>query len=90
MTSRGALEGSISRFIGLSTDDKPGSLRGDTKLPVGSSFFETDTWRIARYDGTLWRYEAENPILAELQDIKVVLEAIRTRLPEPEPANPFS
>lgn len=90
MTSRGTLEGAIGRYIGRSTDDKPGVLRGDAKPPSGSSFFETDTWRIARYDGNQWRYEPENPALDELKAIRELLETIMDRLPELEPRNPFS
>ena len=69
MVSRGVVEGSIKRYIGTSRDQKPGELRGDESIPAGSSYFETDTWRIARYDGAMWRYEAENPVLAELGEI---------------------
>ena len=52
------LEGSIKRYIGLSTDIKPGlgyQTNGSTvlaaDLPAGSSFLETDTGRIYRWDG---------------------------------------
>lgn len=58
------LEGTTKRFIGLSTDAKPyvgaqldGSMIASTDLPAGSSFFETDTWRIARFDGLEWQHE---------------------------------
>ena len=47
------LEGSIRRYIGLSTDDKPADGL-DSPLPAGSTFLETDTKRIYRFDGTLW------------------------------------
>src|SRR3990167_3095343 len=74
------LEGAIKRFIGLSTDVKPlPGQRGDladasapalpaADLPAGSSFFETDTWRIARYDGAGWRYEETNDAMARKID----------------------
>ena len=73
------LEGSIKRFIGLSADKKP--LRCDetgagfetgNPLPAGSSFFETDTWRIARFDGTRWKYEEQDrelvSVLTEIRE----------------------
>lgn len=47
------LEGSIRRYIGLSTDAKP-AVGLDDPLPAGSTFFETDTKRIYRYSGALW------------------------------------
>ena len=47
------LEGNIRRYIGLSTDDKPAAGLDDL-LPAGSTFLETDTKRIYRYNGTLW------------------------------------
>jgi len=37
------------RFIGLSTDTKP-----TAGIPVGSTFFETDTGSAYAYDGTNW------------------------------------
>ena len=53
------LEGNIKRFIGLSTDPKPvpgyqidGSTLAVSDLPAGSSFLETDTGLIYRWDGT--------------------------------------
>ena len=84
MTSRGTFEGTLHRYIGRSTETKPGTLRGDAKPPSGSSFFETDTWRIARYDGNQWRYEPDNPALVELQAIRQLLETVLERLPERE------
>lgn len=88
MPAKGTLETTIQRYIGRSADDKPGTLRGSTKPPVGSTFFETDTWQIARYDGSLWRYEPDNPVLAELQEIRDLLRKI---LETQQPVrNPFS
>lgn len=43
------LEGTIKRFIGSATDEKP-----TIDVPAGSSFLETDTGIIARYDGRTW------------------------------------
>lgn len=57
------LEGSIKRFIGLSSDTKPslgsqvdGSTTLTTDLPPGSSFLETDTGNIWRWDGNEWTF----------------------------------
>ena len=55
------LEGSIQRWIGFSSDTKPG-LGVDSEnvttahadIPVGSSFLESDTGRIFRWTGTTW------------------------------------
>lgn len=49
------LEGTIKRFIGLSTDAKPASSLDDV-IPVGSSFMEIDTGKIYRFDGAVWTY----------------------------------
>mgnify|MGYP001578129600 CR=1 FL=1 len=53
------LEGTIRRYIGLSTDAKPvlgyqsdGSTITALDMPAGSSFLETDTGRIYRWDGS--------------------------------------
>lgn len=82
------LEGAIKRFIGLSTDDKPGlgyypdgSIVTGNDLPAGSSFLETDTGLIYRWDGREWTVhiaESETAqylqaILFELASIKEVL-----------------
>lgn len=56
------LEGTIKRFIGLSTDKKPrpghvgedGIALSSGDVPAGSSFLETDTGRICRFDGLDW------------------------------------
>ena len=52
------LEGPIRRYIGLSTDDKPrlgaqfdGSTIAASDLPAASSFMETDTGLIYRWNG---------------------------------------
>ena len=66
------LEGSIKRFIGLSTDEKPvlGTSQLDDRgheveitardLPPGSSFMESDTGRVLRWTGELWAFPATN------------------------------
>lgn len=85
------LEGTIKRYIGLSTDAKPNPAYGAgpddaslTKTDVlpGSSFLESDTGKIYRYDGTEWRYggPAENPqellLAALLLEVRELRETI--------------
>lgn len=48
------LEGTIKRFVGLASDVKPQSTSANP-LPPGSSFLESDTGVIARFNGTQWR-----------------------------------
>lgn len=54
------LEGTIKRYLGESTDTKPQSGEPYGRdatietIPVGSSFLETDTGRIYRWDGEGW------------------------------------
>ena len=44
--------GSIVRFLGLSSDTKPGASEA---IPIGSTFIETDTRDVyVCYDGTNW------------------------------------
>ena len=57
------LEGTIRRFIGASTDAKPkpgsffdGRTLEAADVTAGSSFLETDTGRIYRWDGESWAY----------------------------------
>lgn len=75
------LEGAIRRYAGLSTDDKPAST-GDDTIPVNSIFFETDTWRLARWDGTKWAYQRSSDedrssaVHEELVKIRQLLECI--------------
>ena len=86
------LEGSIRRWVGQSTDVKPkpgvqadGSTVADTDLPAGSSFLETDTGRIYRWDGAFsWQLALPNPdeqlyvleaILIELSQLRQLYEA---------------
>ena len=80
------LEGTIRRYIGLSSDDKPvpvpsyRSVDGSNVVSpaeimlVGSSFMETDTGKIWRWDGRTWiHYEAED-------ENKILLSMILTEL----------
>lgn len=50
------LESSIRRYVGLSTDPKPIGYSGIVAdpIPAGSSFLETDTGDIWRWNGTEW------------------------------------
>ena len=88
------LEGSTRRWIGLSSDEKPipGHSTWDPKdnvattieatdVPPGSSFLETDTGRIQRWDGSAWavyvpadeQSEYLQAILTELASLREVL-----------------
>lgn len=59
------LEGTIKRFIGQSTDLKPATTDED-KIPAGSSFLETDTGKIARFDGNVWQIADDGSEVREL------------------------
>lgn len=71
------LETATQRYIGLSSDEKPTS-----NVPAGSSFFESDTFRIARWDGYRWAYppaegtaeDVQAAILDELRQIRGLLQ----------------
>ena len=73
------LEGSIRRFIGLSSDDKPqlglqvdGRVFTAADLPAGSSFLETDTGKIYRWNGVdTWALPAP-----EADETLLVLQAL--------------
>ena len=84
-----ALEGTIKRYIGLSTDRKPtprvaspdGSVPLSTDILPGSSFLETDTYRIFRWSGSEWTYtepEDRNGLL--LESILFELRSLRERI----------
>ena len=77
------LEGSINRYLGLSTDAKPvGDFANGETIPVGSSFMETDTGKIYRWDGGAWKYASPEDdqaqllaaILSELRNIRTTVE----------------
>ncbi len=56
------LEGTISRFIGLSNDIKPITESDEPParhIAPGSTFLESDTGRIYRWDGRNWMYPDE-------------------------------
>ena len=81
------LEGSIKRFIGLSTDEKPnlgyqwedGSTIVSADLPAGSSFMESDTGDIYRWTGSEWAVpdDPEDRQLLALQAMLFQLTALR-------------
>ena len=48
------LESAIKRYIGTSDDIKPRPESTGETLPAGSSFLESDTGRIWRWDGFDW------------------------------------
>ena len=74
------LEGTIQRWVGLSTDIKPD--HQTTVIPSGSSFLESDTGRIYRSTVNEWaifptgdgQSEILSGILAELVNVRRVLE----------------
>ena len=76
------LEGSISRYIGLSTDTKPvGDFANGEIVPVGSSFLETDTGRIYRWNGAHWNFaEPTDETTALLTVIYLELRAVRATI----------
>lgn len=84
------LEASIRRWIGLSTDTKPfvgtqadGLVVAATDLPPGSSFLETDTGRIYRYDGDNWTVVIPEDVAAQRHsEVLVMLAAIRETIIE--------
>lgn len=65
------LEGTIRRYIGQSTDDKPMPDVGEN-FAAGSSFMETDTGTIYRYDGAAWRAATIDDELAQIMAVIVV------------------
>ena len=72
------LEGTIRRYIGLSTDEKPvlglqedGSTIEASDLPAGSSFLESDSGRIYRWSGEAWTLP-----VAETDEQLYVLQAL--------------
>ena len=81
------LEGSIRRWVGLSTDPKPYvglQIDGSTittahDIPSGSSFLESDTGRIWRWSGTEWTLPqaAADEHLLVLQGILVEIRELR-------------
>ena len=97
-------EATIARFIGLSTDEKPfigqninregGSvyLVAANDLPAGSSFLESDTGRIFRWNGVEWTYpglaepvvnpfsELGSLIVSEMADMKEWMGKLATEI----------
>lgn len=79
------LEGSIQRWLGLSSDTKPGTGSqpdGSTialvDIPVGSSFLESDTGTIYRWTGTAWVAPAPDQRVIDLLS-RILEEAYRER-----------
>ena len=76
------LEGTIKRFIGTSSDEKP-----TTDVPPGSSFLEANTGIVSRFDGMTWipqpgmsttsESRGEDSTRAYLETIVRLLEDIR-------------
>lgn len=80
------LEGTIRRYIGLSSDRKPGTdpvpVGGESTPPMGSTFLESDTGVIYRYDNGSWRTPASTDqqlvmltyIFEELRQLSEILQ----------------
>ena len=79
------LESTIKRYIGTSADAKPvvggndfdDSTISSNDLPPGSSFLETDTGRIYRWDGSYWTHDGGDNLADKLDEILRVLVEIR-------------
>jgi len=78
------LEGTIRRYLGLSTDTKPkvgeqfdGAEVTARELPAGSSFLETDTGRILRWDGEAWTYPSAGAEVTEDYQAALLAEALK-------------
>lgn len=72
------LEGSIKRFIGLSSDTKPERWE-DANTPAGSSFLEADTGRVYRWTGSEWQAAAGSPD-GTMQELLIETRSVRERL----------
>lgn len=82
------LEGTVRRYIGLSTDEKPvpgvqidGTTIAETDFPAGSSFLESDTGSIYRWDadprgGHWWLPEPGSATAASADEQLYLLQAI--------------
>ena len=69
------LEGATKRFIGSSNDERPQLDPRD----AGSTFFETDTGNIHRWDGRDWTLPTgEDLQLLTLQELLLETKATRT------------
>ncbi len=88
------LEGATKRFVGLSIDSKPtlgrqadGSTTTAADLPPGSSFLESDTGSLYRWDGEAWHMTTSgvstaavartDPLLVAIQALTDVVERLR-------------
>ncbi len=72
------LESTTKRWLGESTDIKPGVVTTEI-IPPGSSFLETDTGRIYRWDGSQWTVHIpEDEQLAVLE--MMLVELVRARV----------
>lgn len=90
------LEGTTRRWIGLSTDIKPAPGQtgfdpgtglsapiAESDVPAGSSFLETDTGRIYRWNGEQWTVHVpENENAEYLQAILFKLASIEEAIIE--------
>lgn len=67
------LETTIQRYVGQSGDRKPRpeEMAPDTTLAAGSSFLESDTGRIFRWDGESWKHA--DPVDESAQVLQLIL-----------------
>ena len=81
------LESTIKRWFGDSTDPKPapglvqanGNTIGVADVPVGSAFFEEDTGRVYRWNGSSWTIPSvQDETLLVLEEILLEQRAIRS------------
>ena len=62
------LEGTIKRYIGASTDEKP-----TEEIPPGSSFLETNTGAVWRFDGRVWIVAPSGEAVSALLEVVISL-----------------
>ena len=84
------LESTTRRYIGQSSDQRPGERSFDVGsgvvsedvIPAGSSFLESDTGRIYRWSGTSWDVQsaAADDSATYLSAIVALLTQIDTRI----------
>ena len=72
------LEGSIKRWVGHSDDIKP--TEADATIPAGSSFLESDTGHILRWNGDAWVFVVSDETVVLLGAILDTLEQIKDLL----------
>lgn len=69
--------GYVRNYVGLSTDEKPVTISGDT-IPAGSIFTEADTGTVAVWDGYKWalRQSEEKKLVGLMESVLAELQAM--------------